>query len=113
MFDSRGRRMTAEVHEALVGIAEERRHVGLGWLAGQEVRWNAAVHGPVVAEILVRHANSGVVVRLERDLRIDAVALQFEEVAVAARVLEHAVDAEGEVIGHRLTRVDLDPLGIE
>src|SRR5437016_10816938 len=60
----------------------------------------------MVVEIFVAERDLGAVVRAERDLRIDAVALDVHEFPVAVGILVHGVNSAGQVWADGLPEID-------
>src|SRR5437588_12388263 len=92
--------MRIDVGEVDGWIAEEGRRVGRERPeddAGAELRGNPAIAGAMVVEIFVAERDLGAIVRAERDLRVDAVALDVHEFPIAVGILVHGVNSAGQV----------------
>ena len=87
---------------------KRRRRIEARRAAGKALRGIAAVGRAVVVEIFVAQPDLGVVVGLQRDGRIEAVALQMVEVAECVAALVEDVQARGDVFVDGLARIERD-----
>ena len=103
MLDGRGRKVDPGVGPALRRVAEEG--TGIGGRRGSAERRNAAVRRAIVVEVLEAGRDAGGGAEQKRPGRIQAVPLDVHVAPEAVRVLVHAVEAEGHLLGHTLADV--------
>ena len=101
MLDQRIRHFHRGVGRALLRISEERRsdrRINRPALEGRD----AAIGNALIVKVFDAHRRYPCRLRPHGQRRIDAVALERDVVAIAVRVLVHAVDAKGDVLVNRL-----------